>query len=74
MDIGQYLRHTESKRTKKTCMWLRRDDVKRETEATLIAAHHQAITTNAMRVKIHKQQGSACVECARKKKSLFDIY
>ena len=34
---GQYLRHTEGKRTKKTCMWLHRGDTKRETEATFMA-------------------------------------
>ena len=43
---GQYLRQTEGKRTK-TWMWLQRGDMKRETEATLMAAQDQAITTNA---------------------------
>ena len=35
--------------------------MKRETEATLMAAHHPAITTNTVKVKIHKQQGSPLI-------------
>ena len=34
---GQYLRHTEGKRTKKTWMWLKRGAIKSEIEATLMA-------------------------------------
>ena len=30
---GQYLRHTEDKRTKKIWMWLQRGDMKRGTDA-----------------------------------------
>ena len=52
---GQFFRQTEGKRIKKTWMWLQRGDMKRETEATLMAAQDQVITTNAVKVKIHKQ-------------------
>ena len=52
-----FLRHTEGKRTKKTCMRLQRGDMKRETEAILIAAENRVIATNAVKVKIHEQQG-----------------
>ena len=33
--------------------------MKRETEATLIAAQDQAITSNSVKVKIHKQQAKS---------------
>ena len=48
--------------------------MKRETEATSMAAHDQAITTNAVKVKIHKQQGSLCAGCARKKRNRLHMY
>ena len=38
----------------------------RETEATLITAHDHTMTTNAVKVKIHEQQGSPCAGCAKK--------
>ena len=77
---GQYLRHNEGKTTQKTCMWPQSGDMKRETEATLMAAHYQAITTNAVKGKIHKQQGSqiafacACIGCAKKKRNPSDMH
>ena len=70
----QFLRHTEGKRIKKNCMWLQRGDMKKETEATLIAAHDQAITTNAVKVKIRKQQGSPlCRMCKEKEESIVYV-
>ena len=55
-------------------MWLQRGEMKRETEVTLIAAHDQAITTNAVKIKVHRQQGSPiCRMCTQKEESLGHV-
>ena len=59
---------------KKTCMWLQRGDMKRETEATLMAAHHETMMTNAVKIKIHKQQGSPLSRmCKEKEESVGHV-
>ena len=48
----------------KTWMWLRKGNLKRETEFLLIAAQNNAIRTNHFKVRIGKtQQNSKCRVC-----------
>ena len=52
---GQFVREMpETTDEKETCYWLRKADLKVETEAMLCAAQEQAIQTNYVRHKIDK--------------------
>ena len=67
---GKHLRQTEGKRTKKTYMSLQKEEMKGKTEAALMDAHNQALATNDVKIKIHKQQGSAlCRTCKEEEES-----
>ena len=49
---------------KKTWMWLRKRNLKRETESLLISAENNAIRTNHIKARIDKmQQNSKCILC-----------
>ena len=58
-NIHLKLNNNNIKRTKKTCMWLHREEMISEAEAILMVAHDHAIMTNAVNVKFHKQRGCA---------------
>ena len=50
---------------KKMWMWLRKGNLKRETESLMIAAQNNAIRTNHIKARIHKtQHNSRCRLCS----------
>ena len=54
----------EKKKKKKTLMWLRKGNLKKETESFLITAQNIAIRTNYIKARINKtQQNSRCRCC-----------
>ena len=69
---GQYARDTSSVTDKQgTWLWLKRGKLKKETEGFIIAAQDQALRTNAIKVHIDKQGGSAlCRLCGDKEETV----
>ena len=69
---GQYIRDTEELVSKEdTAGWLRCGRLKKETEGLIVAAQDQALSTNAIKVKIHKQKGSPmCRLCGVKEETV----
>ena len=60
---------------KKTWMWLRKDNSKRETESLIIAAQNNAIRTNQIKARIDKmQQNSKCSLCGDWDEMINHIY
>ena len=58
----------------KTWMWLRKGNLKRETESLLIAARNNAIRTNHIKARIDKmQQNSICKLCGDRDKTINHI-
>ena len=58
----------------KTWAWLRKGNIKRETESLLIAAQNNAIRTNHIKVKIDKaQQNSRCSLCGDRNETINHI-
>ena len=59
---------------KKTWMWLRKENFKRETESLLIAAQNNTIRTNQIKVRIDEmQQKSKCSLCGDKDETINHI-
>ena len=52
---GQYLRQMENVQTKESWNWLRRGELKRETEETIVAAQDQALRTRYIKNKIERR-------------------
>ena len=58
----------------KTWTWLRKGNLKRETESLLIAAQDNAIRTNHIKARIDKtQQNSKCRLCADRNETINHI-
>ena len=58
----------------KTCTWLRKGNLKRETESLLIAAQDNAVRTNHIKVRIDKtQQNSKCRLCGDRDETINHI-
>ena len=59
---------------KKTTLWLRKGNLKRETESLLKAARDNAIRTNHITARIHKtQQNSKCRLCSDRDETINHI-
>ena len=58
---GQFEVETEEKKTEESWHWLSKGDLKRETEALLMAAQEQALNTKSIRKSIYKT--SDCDKC-----------
>ena len=64
---GQFLRQTEEIRDDATWDWLRKGDLKKETEGMITAAQDQALRTKALKAKVEKQDLSPlCRMCGVK--------
>ena len=64
---GKFLRQTEEIRDDATWDWLRKGDLKKETEGMITAAQDQALRTNAIKAKVEKQNLSPlCRMCGEK--------
>ena len=68
---GQFLRQKEEIRDDATWDWLRKGDLKKETEGMITAAQDQALRTNAIKAKVEKQNLSPlCRMCGEKDESM----
>jgi len=71
---GQFLRQTQQIADSNSWAWLTTDGLKKETEALLMAAQDQALRTNAIKVKIDKQEGEAiCRMCKNREETVTHI-
>ena len=71
---GQFVREMPETDEKETWYWLRKADLKVETEAMLCAAQKQAIRTNYVKHKIDKTvQSPLCRMCDKKCKTMSHI-
>jgi len=71
---GQYIRETEDITSKETWDWLNTAELKRETEATIVAAQDQAITTKYTRAKIYgTNDDPMCRLCNQKPETINHI-
>ena len=71
---GQILRQTEDIRNSLSWEWLRKGDIKKETEGMILAAQEQALRTNAIKANIDKQNVSAlCRMCHQKEESVNHV-
>ena len=57
-----------SERVHKTRAWLRKGNLRRETESLLIAAENNAMTTNHVKAKIDKSQQNSTCRIGREKR------
>ena len=68
---GQFLRQTEEIRDNAIWDWLRKGDLKKETEGMITAAQDQALRTNAIKALVEKQNLSPlCRMCGEKDESM----
>ena len=68
---GQYVRETEDHNKSRKWEWLRKGDLKRETETLLCAAQEQAIITNSVKYSIDKtSETPLCRLCIRNVESV----
>ena len=64
---GQILRQTEQVKAKRSWDWLKKGDLKKETEGLITATQDQALTTNVIKTSIEKQDvSSLCRLCGDK--------
>ena len=71
---GRFKRLINNISHQKTWTWLRKGNLKRETESLLIAAQDNAIRTNHIKVRIDKtQQNSKCRLCGDKDETINHI-
>ena len=56
-----------------TWIWLRRGNLKRETESLFIAAQNNAIRTNKVQAKIDYSQNSKCRLCGDRDETFYHI-
>ena len=68
---GQFLRQIEEIRNDATWDWLRKGDLKKETEGMITAAQDQALRANAIKAKVEQQNLSPlCRMCGEKDESM----
>ena len=68
---GQFIRQTKNIADRTTWNWMVNGELKKETEGLLTAAQDQALRTNAIKVKIDKQEGDpTCRMCKAKEESV----
>jgi len=65
---GQFLRQTQQIADVKSWAWLTTGELKKETEGFLMAAQDQALRTNAIKVKIDKQEGEAMCRMSKNRR------
>ena len=71
---GRFLRCTEEMASSKTWEWLRRDELKKETEGLITAAQDQSLWTNVMKARIEKSDVSPmCRMCNAAEETVFLI-
>jgi len=71
---GYFKRQTQEISHQKTWTWLRKGNLKRETESLIIAAQDNAIRTNYIKAKIDKtQRNSKCRMCGDKDETINHI-
>ena len=71
---GRFKRLINNISHQKTWTWLRKGNVKRETESLRIAAHDNAIRTNHIKARIDKtQQNSKCTLCGDRDETIYHI-
>ena len=72
--FGRFKRLKNNISHQKTCTWLRKGNLKRETESLLIAAQDNAIRTNHIKARIDKtQQNSKCRLCSARDETINHI-
>ena len=71
---GRFKRLKSDISQEKTWTWLRKGNLKRETESLLIAAQNNTISTNHIRARIDKtQQNSRCRLCGKRDETINHI-
>ena len=71
---GYFKRQIEEVAHEKTWTWLRKGNLKRETESLIIAAQNNAIRTNYIKAKIDKtQQNSKCRLCGNRDETVNHV-
>ncbi|XP_072173963.1 uncharacterized protein [Diadema setosum] len=64
---GQFCRETENISSNDTWLWLKKGELKKETEGLIIAAQEQALSTNALKAKIQKRDVDATCKICRER-------
>ena len=71
---GYFLQQTDEISHEKSWTWLRKGNLKRETESLLIAAQNNAIRTNHIKARIDKtQQNSKCRLCGDRDETINHV-
>ena len=71
---GQFERDTKNLKTECSWDWLKKGDLKRETESLLLAAQDQALATNSVKKHIYKQtESDKCRLCGEKVENVTHI-
>ncbi|XP_072169481.1 uncharacterized protein [Diadema setosum] len=71
---GQFCRETENISSNDTWLWLKKGELKKETEGLVIAAQEQALSTNALKAKIQKRDvDAACRICRERDETVQHI-
>jgi len=71
---GQFLRQTQQIADSKSWPWITAGGLKKETEGLLMAAQDQALPTNAIKVKIDKEEGETmCRMCKNREETVKHI-
>ena len=71
---GRFLRCTEEVASSKTWEWLRRGELKKETEGLITAAQDESLQTNVMKARIEKSDVSPmCRMCNAAEETVFHI-
>ena len=71
---GRFLRCTEEVASSKSWEWLRRGELKKETEGLITAAQDQSLRTNVMKARIEKSHVSPmCRMCNAAEETVFHI-
>ena len=70
---GQFGRDTDDKKSRKSRHWLRKGNLKRETESLFSAAQEQALNTNSVRKIYHKDVSNKCRLCVTHVENILHI-
>ena len=71
---GKFVRGTEEESGSKTWAWLKKGDLKKETEGLLTAAQDQALRTNVMKARIEGANVSPlCRMCGEREETVFHL-